>query len=150
MSRTAISRLQKELANIKKDPPFGISAGPRDDNLMIWDATIVGPKDTPYEGGIFRLEILFPNEYPFRPPKVRFLTRVYHPNINLKGGICIDILKDKWAACLMARTVLLSISSLLAKPNPEDPLVPEIAKTYKTNRELYNNVAKLWTIKYAV
>ena len=149
MSRTAVSRLQKELIDIKKNPPLNISAGPRDDNMMIWDATIIGPTGTPYEGGIFLLEILFPNNYPFRPPKVRFLTKVWHPNVNLKGGICIDILKDKWTASLMARTVLLSISSLLAMPNPDDPLVPEIAKIYKTDIETYNNIAKMWTVNHA-
>lgn len=147
---SSVKRLMKEFENIKKDDTLSISAKPvSDTNLFEWIATIIGPKDTPYEGGIFNLEIKFPNEYPFRPPKIKFVTKIYHPNINMKGEICLDILRDRWSSALTIRTVLLSISSLLDSPNPDDPLVSEIANLYKRNHSRYIELAKEWTKKYA-
>ncbi len=92
--------------------------------MFKWQGTIVGPEGTPYEGGVFYLNIQFPIDYPFRPPKINFVTKVYHPNINLDGSICLDILKDQWSPALTISKVLLSISSLLTDPNPESPLIP--------------------------
>jgi ubiquitin-conjugating enzyme E2 D/E len=117
---------------------------------MSWQATIMGPADSPYQGGIFQLEINFPIDYPFKPPKVKFLTKIYHPNVNSSGGICLDILKDQWSPALTISKVLLSICSLLTDPNPDDPLVPEIAHVYKTDRERYNTTAREYTRKYAM
>merc|ERR1711885_85713 len=93
-----------------------------------------GPDDSPYVGGIFFLNIHFPTDYPFKPPKINFTTRIYHPNINSNGAICLDILKDQWSPALTISKVLLSICSLLTDPNPDDPLVPEIAHIYKTDK----------------
>src|ERR1700744_4433302 len=112
-------------------------------------ATIMGPAKTPYENGVFNLEIQFPPDYPFKPPKIRFTTKVYHCNINSSGGICLDILKDNWSPALTISKVLLSICSLFSDPNPDDPLVPEIAKLYKTNRKQHDANALEWTRKYA-
>ena len=112
-------------------------------------ATIMGPAKTPYENGVFNLEIQFPPDYPFKPPKIRFTTKVYHCNINSSGGICLDILKDNWSPALTISKVLLSICSLFSDPNPDDPLVPEIAKLYKTNRKQHDANALDWTRKYA-
>ena len=165
-----------------------------------------GPGQSPYNGGIFFLNIVFPPEYPFKPPRVSFTTKIYHPNINDKGGICLDILKENWSPALtiskvramacrgvscrgvscrgvawrgvylywspmsfvkhvfsccvcthyhlflsypLLWQVLLSVCSLLTDPNPDDPLVPEIAALYKKDRVKYNQNAKQYTQKYA-
>uniref|UniRef100_A0A8C5C2L5 Ubiquitin conjugating enzyme E2 D4 n=1 Tax=Gadus morhua TaxID=8049 RepID=A0A8C5C2L5_GADMO len=105
---------------------------------------------SPYQGGVFFLTIHFPTDYPFKPPKVAFTTKIYHPNINSNGSICLDILRSQWSPALTVSKVLLSICSLLCDPNPDDPLVPEIAHTYKSDREKYNRLAREWTQKYAM
>ena len=109
-----------------------------------------GPKDTPFEGGIFKICFVLPNDYPYKPPKMNFVTKVYHPNISRDGGICIDILKDQWSAAMRLNTIFLSLSSLLANPNPNDPLVPEIANEYNTDRERYNKNVIAYVKKYAM
>ncbi len=146
----ALKRITKELKEIRNDTLSIGTAGPKQEDMFLWDAILIGPSETPYEGGIFKLEIRFPNDYPFKAPKVEFKTKVYHPNINENGGICLDILKDKWSPALTVSKVLLSISSLLADPNPNDPLVPAIAHEYISNRESYETQAKNWTRMYAV
>jgi ubiquitin-conjugating enzyme E2 D len=146
----ATKRILRELTDLQTDPPSNCSAGPIDEsNLFAWKAHIVGPDDSPYAGGLFELKIQFPTDYPFRPPLVIFTTKVYHPNINAQGGICLDILKDQWTPALSVGKVLLSISSLLTDANPRDPLMPEIARQYETTREDFNQTAREWTLKYA-
>ncbi|PIA19465.1 ubiquitin-conjugating enzyme [Coemansia reversa NRRL 1564] len=145
----ALKRINKELVDLGRDPPSSCSAGPLKEDLFHWQATIIGPADSPYQGGVFFLSIHFPTDYPFKPPKVNFATKIYHPNINSNGSICLDILKDQWSPALTISKVLLSICSLLTDPNPDDPLVPEIAHTYKTDRPRYESTAKEWTRKYA-
>ena len=146
---STIQRIKKELHDMNEDPPTHCSAGPEGDDLYHWSATIMGPEGSPYYGGVFYLNITFPSNYPFKPPKVSFVTRIYHPNINSKGSICLDILKTEWSPALTVSKVLLSISSLLNDPNPDDPLVPEIARIYKKDRKKYNENAKNWVNKYA-
>lgn len=148
----AIRRLQKEISDMEKDTDAATncSAGLYNNDLFNWQATIIGPDETPYEGGVFSLKIAFPADYPFKPPKITFDTKIYHPNINATGGICLDILKDQWSPALNTTKVLLSICSLMADPNPSDPLVPEIARLYKSNRVEFNRIAKEHTEKYAV
>ena len=132
----ALKRIQKELIDLGRDPPVNCSAGPTNEQDQFhWQATIMGPDDSPYTGGVFFLNIHFPPDYPFKPPKVTFTTKIYHANINANGSICLDILKDQWSPALTISKVLLSISSLLTDPNPDDPLVPEIANLFKSNRE---------------
>jgi len=146
----ASSRLKKELRDILQKPPSNCSAGTVNDDLFHWRATIIGPEKTPYHGGIFKADIHFPQEYPFRPPKVRFITKIYHPNINASGSICVDILDDNWSPALTTPKILLSLCSLFTDPNPDDPLVPEIAKQYKESYEKYEETAKSWTAIYAM
>lgn len=146
----ALKRINKELSDMSKDPPAGCSAGPVGDDLFHWQATIMGPSDSPYQGGVFFLTIHFPTDYPFKPPKVAFTTKIYHPNINSNGSICLDILRSQWSPALTISKVLLSICSLLTDPNPDDPLVPEIARMFKTDRSKYNDLANEWTKKYAM
>lgn len=144
-----VKRLQKELLEMQKNDIPNISASTINDNLFEWEAVILGPIGTPYEGGLFNLNISIPSNYPLKPPNVIFRTKIYHPNINLSGSICLDILKSNWSPTLTISKVLLSICSMLADPNPNDPLVPDIANLLKTNPELYNQTAKEWTNIYA-
>jgi len=145
----AARRITKEIADLNKDAPENCSAGPHGEDIYKWDATIMGPTDTPYAGGVFKMEIHFPSDYPFKPPKVQFTTKIYHPNISSGGAICLDILKEQWSPALTISKVLLSICSLLSDPNPKDPLVPAIADEYNKDRESYNQNARLWTQRYA-
>lgn len=145
----SIKRLKKELLELANDPPSNCSAGPVGDDLFYWQATIIGPEDSPYEGGVYMLNIHFPADYPFKPPKINFTTKIYHCNINSSGGICLDILKDQWSPALTISKVLLSICSLLTDCNPDDPLVTDIAKLYRTDRAKHDLIARDWTYKYA-
>ncbi|KAK1173437.1 ubiquitin-conjugating enzyme E2 E2-like isoform X1 [Acipenser oxyrinchus oxyrinchus] len=175
---TSAKRIQKELAEITLDPPpncrVGVycwwilnsrwweglwmliektllseSAGPKGDNIYEWRSTILGPPGSVYEGGVFFLDITFTPDYPFKPPKVTFRTRIYHCNINSQGVICLDILKDNWSPALTISKVLLSICSLLTDCNPADPLVGSIATQYLTNRAEHDRIARQWTKRYA-
>ncbi len=145
----AMRRLNKELQEIISDPPANCSAGPVDEDLFHWKATIMGPTETPYQGGVFYLDIYFPSDYPFKPMKINFITKIYHPNIDSSGNICLDILKNNWSPALGISKVLLSICSLLDEPNPDDPLVVDIAKLYKNNRDKFIANATEWTLTYA-
>ena len=143
-------RIALEIKEMLESPIPNCSAGPAADNdIMFWKATIFGPVGTPYEGGVFNIDIEFTNEYPFKPPKLTFTTKIYHCNINERGGICLDILNKNWSPALTIGKVLISICSLLAEPNPNDPLVPHIADLFKKNRILHDYNAREYTIKNA-
>ncbi|XP_002165312.1 ubiquitin-conjugating enzyme E2 E2 isoform X1 [Hydra vulgaris] len=147
--RIGAGRIQRELGELSLDPPPNCSAAPKGDNLYEWLATIMGPQGSPYAGGIFFLDITFPQDYPFKPPKVIFKTRIYHCNINSQGVICLDVLKDKWSPALTISTVLISLIALLSDCNPADPLVGNIAQQYITDKETHDLTAKEWTKRYA-
>jgi len=134
---------------MESSPPENISAGPCEDNMYQWNGTIIGPNDSPYQGGIFHLDIVFPDKYPFKPPKISFKTKIYHPNISKKGDICLDTLANNWSPAFTINKTLLSICALLTTPEPSDPLVPEIARLYLSNRKEYEENAKRWTALYA-
>lgn len=147
---SAISRLAKEYNYITNNPNPLYSVKIVDDNLFEWIATIKGPPKTPYELGIFELNLKFSSDYPFKPPYVNFITKIYHPNINEYGEICVDILKlQNWSPVLNISSILMSIISLLDDPNVEDPLRTDAAKIYKNDREEYNNNVIDHVKKYA-
>ena len=148
----SLKRISKELADLQRNPPPNCDAGPTDEtDLYNWTASIIGLDDSPFQGGVFFLNVQFPKDYPFKPPKVSFTTRIYHPNINANGSICLVILKDQWSPALTISKVLVYISSLLTDPEViDDALVPEIAHIYKNDRARYENTAREWTRRYAM
>jgi ubiquitin-conjugating enzyme E2 D/E len=119
-------------------------------SLSRWEAEIKGPMNTPYANGLFVLDINFPQEYPIKPPKIIFITKVFHPNISSKGEICLDILQDKYTPCLDLEKILISIVLLLSDPNPDHCLAPVAAVLYKYDREEFDKKAKEWTRQYAM
>jgi len=153
VNQAMVMRIKREMEMLERDPPPGICAWPKQDVINVFEAKIEGPSGTPYEKGIFKLELNIPDRYPFEPPKVRFITQVYHPNIDSGGRICLDTLvmppKGSWAPSLNISTLLASIQSLIAEPNPDDGLMLDITNEYKHNRARFNETAKMWTAKYA-
>ncbi|XP_027468001.2 ubiquitin-conjugating enzyme E2 T isoform X3 [Zalophus californianus] len=114
---------------------------------------ILGAADTPYEKGVFTLEVSIPERYPFEPPQIRFLTPIYHPNIDSAGRICLDVLKlppkGAWRPSLNIATVLTSIQLLMSEPNPDDPLMADISSEFKYNKPVFLKNARQWTEKHA-
>ncbi|MCJ1397678.1 hypothetical protein MMC11_000874 [Xylographa trunciseda] len=146
-----VERLVTELSQV--DEYDGLqetfSVAPIDGDIFNCVGTIYGPRDTPYEGGIFYLWIKFPPDYPFNPPKIRFLTRIFHPNINADGHICVDVLREKWSPALTVSRLLLMISSFLDSPDFDECLVREAARLYKHNKATYENTVRMCVQKYA-
>ncbi|KAI0635443.1 ubiquitin-conjugating enzyme/RWD-like protein [Trametes polyzona] len=149
VSQMTLKRIHREIADLKKEDLGAIKLAPSDDDLFHWNATIPGPEGSVYEGGVFQVEITLGHDYPFSAPRMAFKTRIYHMNINERGGICIDILKHNWSPALSLFKVILSLSSLLTDPNPKDPLVPSIATEYIRNRVQHDQNARRWTELYA-
>ena len=153
MSSLRLGRVKKELERLKKDPPHGVSCWPKEGRIDCLEAKLVGTKDTAYEGGVFKLEIRLPDRYPFEPPQVKFITKIYHPNIDSAGRICLDVLKSppqgSWKPSQNISTILTSIQLLLSEPNPDDGLMAEISQEYKQNRPAFLRKAKEWVDMYA-
>ncbi|XP_077013523.1 ubiquitin-conjugating enzyme E2 T [Tamandua tetradactyla] len=147
------SRLKRELSLLATEPPPGITCWQEKDQTDDLQAQIVGGANTPYEKGIFKLEVIVPERYPFEPPKIRFLTPIYHPNIDSAGRICLDVLKlppkGAWRPSLNIATVLTSIQLLMSEPNPDDPLMADISSEFKYNKPVFLKNAKQWTEKHA-
>lgn len=137
-------RLQKELMVLMMSSEKGISAFPDGENIFKWIGTIAGPEDTPYTGHKYRLQLEFPNSYPYAAPIVKFLTPCYHPNVDLAGSICLDILKEKWSALYDVRTILLSIQSLLAEPNNDSPLNAQASQMWSNPTEYKNYLTEFY------
>ena len=149
----ALKRLQKELNDMRNakqnEIPENVSFGMEDGNIFKWQATLIGSVGTPYEGGIFKLQLNFSQNYPFVPPVVKFTTRIMHPNINRTGDICLDLLKSQWSPVCTVTHILLSIISLLSDPYPNDPLDAEVANLYKRDINEYNMRVREMTHLYA-
>ncbi|XP_078475801.1 ubiquitin-conjugating enzyme E2 T isoform X1 [Lampetra planeri] len=149
-----VSRLAREVERLASEPPPGVSCWLCDEASGELRAQILGGAGTPYEEGIFSLEVQIPDRYPFEPPKVTFLTPIYHPNIDTAGRICLDILKmppkGAWRPSLNVSTVLTSVQQLMGEPNPDDPLMPDISAEFKYNKPAFVSTAKSWTRKHAM
>uniref|UniRef100_A0A8I5YLG9 E2 ubiquitin-conjugating enzyme n=1 Tax=Pongo abelii TaxID=9601 RepID=A0A8I5YLG9_PONAB len=149
-TRSNLKKKGRETQRLLAEPVPGIKAEPDESNARYFHVVIAGPQDSPFEGGTFKLELFLPEEYPMAAPKVRFMTKIYHPNVDKLGRICLDILKDKWSPALQIRTVLLSIQALLSAPNPDDPLANDVAEQWKTNEAQAIETARAWTRLYAM
>ena len=106
-----------------------------------------------FQGGIFKLEISIPERYPFEPPKCKFLTPIYHPNVDTSGRICLDILKmpphGSWKPSINISSVLTSLQLLMSEPNPDDPLMADIADEFRYHKDRFLATARNNTVKYA-
>mmetsp|Transcript_17353 Transcript_17353/g.28010 ORF Transcript_17353/g.28010 Transcript_17353/m.28010 type:complete len:193 (+) Transcript_17353:95-673(+) len=148
----ADARLDKELAECRRDDKLtGVSAEPKEaGNLKHLQGKINGPVGTVYEGGIFKVDIIIPQTYPFEPPKMKFETKIWHPNVSSQtGAICLDILKDQWSPALTIKTALVSLQALLSAPEPTDPQDAQVAQQYLNDRPQFDKTAKFWTSTYA-
>ncbi|KAK7292229.1 hypothetical protein RIF29_08006 [Crotalaria pallida] len=150
MSTPARKRLMRDFKRLQQDPPAGISGAPQDNNIMLWNAVIFGPDDTPWDGGTFKLTLQFTEDYPNKPPIVRFVSRMFHPNIYADGSICLDILQNQWSPIYDVAAILTSIQSLLCDPNPNSPANSEAARMFSENKREYNRrvreiVEQSWT-----
>lgn len=147
------SRLKRELERFQKNPPSGIHCYLKDSCTDVLEADMIGPQGTPYEEGLFKLEIAVPDRYPFEPPMFKFITKVYHPNIDVEGRICLDLLKmppnGSWKPTVGLANVLVAIQVLLQSPNPDDPLMADIGEEYRNNKEEFERKAKEFTLKHA-
>lgn len=141
--QTAQRRLMQDYRTFQKNLAEGTSTGvtatPVDGNFFHWHAVISGPCDTAWEGGLFKLDLLFGDDYPFSPPTVRFRTKgVFHPNVYVDGNICMDTLKSSWQSSLNVESLLISIQSLLSDPNPMSAANGAAARLLTENRSAYD------------
>ncbi|CAN0236995.1 unnamed protein product [Scytosiphon promiscuus] len=153
MAGVGLVRLGKELKMLTDEPPPGVCAWPVEDCMTHLQAQIQGPEDTPYERGTFLLDLQIPDRYPFEPPKVRFLTPIYHPNIDSGGRICLDTLKMRpagsWAPSMNVPTLLTTIRLLMAHPNGDDGLMPDITELFLKNPSRFADVARAHVEEHA-
>jgi ubiquitin-conjugating enzyme E2 D/E len=141
-------RVQTELRDAQKRPANGISFKPAR-SMLLWSAKIEGPPDTPYEGGIFFLNIKLPTDYPFKPPNIHFTTKIYHPNITTHGMTNLSILWDTWSTSCSVSQVLFLLKELLEEPNADEPLNLEAATLFQNEREEFGRRCREMTKKYA-
>jgi len=137
MSTASRRRLIRDFKRLSSDPPGGISGAPCSDNIMVWNAVIFGPADTPFEDGTFRLILTFDESYPNKPPTVKFLSKMFHPNVYANGELCLDILQNRWSPTYDVAAILTSVQSLLHDPNPNSPANAEAANLYRDNMKDY-------------
>ncbi|KAI6166387.1 ubiquitin-conjugating enzyme/RWD-like protein [Pisolithus thermaeus] len=145
-----LRRVNKEIMACKSDQTANIKVELVDSSPFHLKACFPGPEGTPYESGIFEVDVVLPESYPFCPIQVKFITKVYHPNISsVSGAICVDILQDGWSTALTMRTVLLSVQSLLSSPEASDSLDTEALHHFIADRRSFEETARYWTRVYA-
>ncbi|KIY52476.1 hypothetical protein FISHEDRAFT_63819 [Fistulina hepatica ATCC 64428] len=145
-----LRRVNKEILDCKNDKTSTIAIELIDESPFHLKGSFPGPEGTPYEGGHFEVDIVIPESYPFQPVKMKFITKVYHPNVSsASGAICLDILKDAWSPVLTLKSTLISLQSLLCTPEPNDPQDAEVAKHYTTSKRSFDDTAAYWTHIYA-
>lgn len=148
-----LTRLKREIEKLQKDPPTGVTCYLKNNKIDHLEVDITGPEESPYENGVFKIEVMFSDKYPFEPPSLKFLTKVYHPNIDTEGRICLDLLKmppsGSWKPAHGIEGLLVAVRMLLSYPNPEDPLMADIAEEFKNMKDEFNRKAKEHTMKYA-
>lgn len=150
MSNAGITpRIMREMADLEKSETEGIKITPSPTNPRHYFVKLAGPRDTPFESGVFDVEMLLPDDYPMSPPKVLFNTPIYHPNIDKFGRICLDILKANWTPALQMRSVMLSLQALMSSPDPDDFLSADVAKQWKENPSEAMRIAAEWTRLHA-
>ncbi|KAF2280202.1 ubiquitin-conjugating enzyme E2-16 kDa [Westerdykella ornata] len=152
MSTGAKKRILREYAECQNDPLPGVKINFDEQNMTKWEILMDGPDQSVYAGGHYKLEINFPNEYPFKPPVVSFKTKIYHPNVSNddKGSMCLGLLRpEEWKPPNKVISVLHLIRNLLIEPNPDDAIELSIANDYKTNRAEFDKTAKDWVKRYA-
>ena len=149
----ASSRLNKELRNyMKKTNKDEIDLYLRDENdIYKWQAKIKGPPDTPFESGIFYVNITVPDNYPISPPECKFITKIFHPNVDFNSGdICLELFKDKWSPQWSLESVCIAIIDLIANPNADSPLNCDSGNLIRNNDiDGYNSMARMYTVEYA-
>ena len=144
-------RIAKEVDEVHRDKASGVLVEQDSANPHHLIGVIKGPDDTPYAGGTFKVDITIPGDYPFAPPKMKFITKMWHPNVSSQtGAICLDILKDAWSPAHTMKTVLLSLQALMCSPEPSDPQDAEVANMYNASYEQFACTATFWTQSYAM
>ena len=144
------NRIKKEYQALQKEKNTNVEVKLVNNDIRHWKGRIKGPIDTCYQGGIFDVDIIIPDDYPFKPPKMKFDTKIWHPNISsVTGAICLDILKNEWTPALTIRTALISLQALMCEPVPNDPQDAVVAKQYMSDIKLFNQTAKHWVEEYA-
>ncbi|XP_028402883.1 ubiquitin-conjugating enzyme E2 G2 [Dendronephthya gigantea] len=156
MAGAALKRLMAEYKQLTLNPPEGIIAGPvNEENFFEWEALIMGPEGTPFEDGVFTAKIVFPTDYPLSPPKMKFVSDMFHPNVYPDGRVCISILHapgddpmgyetsaERWSPVQSVEKILLSVVSMLAEPNDESGANVDASKMWRDNREEFNKIAR--------
>ncbi|CAB3385141.1 Hypothetical predicted protein [Cloeon dipterum] len=143
-SSSALRTLSLELKSLQEEPVEGFRVKLVNDDLCTWEVAIFGPPETLYQGGYFKAQMRFPQDYPYSPPSIRFLTKVWHPNVYENGDLCISILHppvddpqsgempcERWNPTQNVRTILLSVISLLNEPNTYSPANVDASVMYR-------------------
>ena len=141
-------RLQKEFSDLTAKPKAGCSVSLVNDDLYHWIAQVQGPAGTPYEGGVFKVDLQIPQQYPHKAPEIKFITKIYHPNIDAEGRACLDILKT-WQPSVKMERLIGDIVKLLESPNGERAVQGEIGVEFMNQRQVFDQKAKQWTAQYA-